>query len=283
METSRTKFELLLVSFLFVFFFFLCIIVDMSSETWGMMPKSQIDPQLIEERIAEMIAEHESDPDAHLGDGESLQAHRQNEVIDHPQSSVLADKMTSTEQIIRTNFESLDGWSQTGNVGLESISSAYLSIESGDVVDSRLVALPLFPYPFLTKTKDFVFQNSSQFFIDDSDFFFVLGLFTSTWPNPVGFGFVYNSGELKGVVRTSTASGETSALSVDLSEPHIYRAFLSVLDSAVHFYIDGELVGSVSLPSGSFPDEVPVRLRLATVGDGIVTWRTGELILSRQF
>jgi hypothetical protein len=72
----------------------ICLIypIYMSIETWGLMPKSQESAQTIEERVAEMIAEHEADPEAHTGENESLAAHRQNEVLDHPQQSIVADK-----------------------------------------------------------------------------------------------------------------------------------------------------------------------------------------------
>ncbi|MES2382885.1 MAG: hypothetical protein V4538_17690 [Bacteroidota bacterium] len=72
----------------------------MADPTWGMLPKSQVDPQLIEERIAQMISEHESDPEAHLGVGESLEQHKTNEIIDHPAQSIVADKFSSSASFV---------------------------------------------------------------------------------------------------------------------------------------------------------------------------------------
>lgn len=67
----------------------------MSENTWGDLPKSQIDNQLITEAIDLAIANHEADPTAHLGDGESLEQHKSNEVIDHPAQSIVPDKFSN--------------------------------------------------------------------------------------------------------------------------------------------------------------------------------------------
>ena len=64
--------------------------------TWGSLPESQISAKTITEAINEAIVAHEEDPTAHLGDGESLQQHKNNEIIDHPAQSIVADKMSVT-------------------------------------------------------------------------------------------------------------------------------------------------------------------------------------------
>ena len=65
----------------------------MATLNWGMLEKSQVDPETIEEAIARLIAVHNADPTAHLGAGESLEAHKAEETIDHPASSVVMDKI----------------------------------------------------------------------------------------------------------------------------------------------------------------------------------------------
>jgi len=64
----------------------------MSMETWGLVPKAQNDTQTIDEAIAAAITDHEVDPHAHQGDGESLQSHKNESVIDHPADSLVTDK-----------------------------------------------------------------------------------------------------------------------------------------------------------------------------------------------
>lgn len=64
---------------------------------WGALPKAQDNAQTIDEAIGAAIVAHESDPTAHLGDGESLQQHKNNEVIDHPAFSIVPDKFSNAE------------------------------------------------------------------------------------------------------------------------------------------------------------------------------------------
>jgi len=79
-------------------------------DTWGMMPKSQIDSETIEQAIARMIGEHEADPVSHNGPNEAIAVHRQNEILDHKAGAVLADKWTMSEMDFATNFENLSAF-----------------------------------------------------------------------------------------------------------------------------------------------------------------------------
>lgn len=89
--------------------------IKMSIEVWGEMPKSQIDPEKPEEMVARLIAEHEADPEAHTGENESLQAHRQNEIIDHPAYSVIDDKIKIDKYLLQDWFGSLDAYDVMGS------------------------------------------------------------------------------------------------------------------------------------------------------------------------
>lgn len=64
----------------------------MALPLWGELQKAQDDSRTIEEFIDDKIVEHEEDPEAHLGEGESLQAHKSESIIDHPAQSVVVDK-----------------------------------------------------------------------------------------------------------------------------------------------------------------------------------------------
>jgi len=83
---------------------------NMSLENWGGMTKAQDNSQTIDEAIAAAIAEHEADPESHMGVGESIENHRINEIIDHPQGSVLVDKKQVSQMELVTCFESVTGW-----------------------------------------------------------------------------------------------------------------------------------------------------------------------------
>lgn len=90
----------------------------MSVETWGLMPKSQVSGQKIEERVAEMIQDHEQDPDAHLDEGEALSSHRASEIIDHRAESIVQDKLIKAffePFIIHGSFQSLDAFYYTAS------------------------------------------------------------------------------------------------------------------------------------------------------------------------
>lgn len=65
----------------------------MADPAWGMLQKSMDDDETIEEAISRLITAHEGDPEAHLGAGESLETHRQNDIIDHPAGSIMPDKV----------------------------------------------------------------------------------------------------------------------------------------------------------------------------------------------
>ena len=92
-------------------------------EIWGLLPKSQVDDELIEEAIARLILEHNEDETAHLGTGQSLQSHKANEIIDHVVDSIIEDKikagevsmakLSNKEFQVYTAFESLDGWNKS--------------------------------------------------------------------------------------------------------------------------------------------------------------------------
>jgi len=95
-------------------------------ETWGLLPKSQTNDELIEAAIVRLIAEHNNDETAHLGTGQSLQSHKASEIIDHVAASIVADKIKDREVrpsklgmvYFGTIFESLDGFYKTAGVSL---------------------------------------------------------------------------------------------------------------------------------------------------------------------
>jgi len=118
----------------------------MSTEVWGNLPKSQDDPELIEGAINRLISAHEADPDAHLGPGESLETHRQNEVLDHPAQSVLADKFNSYNMVEgRYTIGLMDYTDQTGTA------------------DHRKTSL----YVGLSAQSEYKGYLSSSYFLDD--------------------------------------------------------------------------------------------------------------------
>lgn len=63
---------------------------------WENLSKNLNDNQLISEAIGEAIIAHNNDPTAHLGDGQALEAHRHDDIIDHLAESIVNDKIRSS-------------------------------------------------------------------------------------------------------------------------------------------------------------------------------------------
>lgn len=67
-----------------------------TSYIWGNLSKNLNDNQLISEAIAEALVAHNNDPVAHLGDGQALENHRHDDIIDHLAESIVNDKIKTT-------------------------------------------------------------------------------------------------------------------------------------------------------------------------------------------
>lgn len=89
----------------------------MSSENWGDLQKSQVDPHTIDEEIDDKIQAHDDDPDAHLDPTQSLQSHKASEIIDHLAESIIEDKIATgeissrcitTDQVIGKDFRTAE-------------------------------------------------------------------------------------------------------------------------------------------------------------------------------
>lgn len=60
--------------------------------TWGDLQKDATNTQTIQEAIIEAVNNHLDDQEAHLGENGSLRNHKINEIIDHPEQSIVEDK-----------------------------------------------------------------------------------------------------------------------------------------------------------------------------------------------
>src|SRR5574343_321995 len=114
---------------------------------WGALAKSFDDPETIEEAIARMINDHNDDVEAHLGENQALEAHRTNEIIDHPAESIVSDKLDpgaidfyqfdplSIKGII--NYDSLDAFNNLLNATISGYSNLYLNVGSTTNTNAR--------------------------------------------------------------------------------------------------------------------------------------------------
>ena len=73
----------------------------MATSIWGLLKESLTSSKLIREAIADMIADHDNDPESHLGATGSLQSHKASEIIDHEALSIVADKFALTVLLLK--------------------------------------------------------------------------------------------------------------------------------------------------------------------------------------
>lgn len=87
---------------------------------WEHLAKNQTDPETIEEAIVRIVQEHDDDPEAHLESGQSLEAHKNSDVIDHLAFSIVNDKVKERNidpskfnypgVCLEPSLESVDAW-----------------------------------------------------------------------------------------------------------------------------------------------------------------------------
>lgn len=228
--------------FIFLFSVIGGIIVYTMADTWGLMPKSQIDPQTIEERIAEMIQAHESDPEAHLGVGESLETHRANDVIDHRAFSILDDKFAYDRNFIDVPFVNIDLFDHGPYTELNGLNGVYfyssglnhtewLSANLGDVAvgaDFEYSRLPRFYTRILLPS---VSNSTTYIIVGETD-------------EGHGFGFKIVDGIVYGVYFKSDFSEQTLTLQ-SISANTVYKLEARVVSlNSIEFYINNLLVNT---------------------------------------
>lgn len=227
----------------------------MPLQNWGAMEKAQDDAQTIDEAIAQAIADHNADPEAHNSEGGSLYNHTHEEVIDHPPGSLLADKQTFTEISAQTIFESLDGWGTTGDVINSDMPGIRLYVESGATDNSQLYSQPQTPVAFRNSTYSMLYQIIGRFDLPGTTWDANFGFFNAQSTTPEGFGFVVINAELFGYVKCGANTDITDELVIDLSTDHVYRAYYDSYTEQVTFTIDGQDVATLDLPAGGWEDD----------------------------
>src|SRR3972149_11326098 len=195
----------------------------MSVETWGQLDKSQGDSEKVDAAIARLIAEHEADPDSHLGAGESLEAHRASEIIDHLAGSVPYDKISRFELKYTNFFTSPSTYDFTGNVyqsGDGEIRLVDWHIPSGySQVD---IGIPRFQNAsFPEKDINMQFCGYFDWFSSSDKIHFLVG------DDDDGFGFEVDGNVLKARLSVDGTTYYSSAITYNKIIFHIFRIALS--------------------------------------------------------
>ncbi|MCX6743524.1 MAG: hypothetical protein NT116_04780 [Candidatus Parcubacteria bacterium] len=249
--------------------------------TWGMVPKSQSNPDTIDDQIDADIIAHNADESAHLAAGQSLQSHKAAEIIDHIAGSVVADKLArvlSDGLLFREDGRTFDVWSLY-QIGASSevvagILQLYCHIE--DPSPARADAAGIFGGYSITYASEILWLDFMANFSGGNS--------VDTWVS-VGYGTLYVTGNGFGF-RYKKSDGHLYAFhrigatfyDTDLGEPpadefHKYRVNFSA--GAFTFYVDDVLVAThnTNIPTGSNTTVITLGCVVDPTGSGSLELR----------
>lgn len=212
----------------------------MSIFTWGAQPKSQVDPETVEEAITRIVAQHEHDPASHLGENESIEAHRTSEVIDHLAGSILPDKKDMTDLNYDINFQSLDGFSITGYASVGDL-KLNLYVESPSANTARVYFVPF---------QEDLYSTASYSMLLQCITWFSGGTLSTAYLEFHRVGFQLEHGRIRGYYWTNGFASQefTPWYTIDMNVLHSLRAQYFSLEGVARFYADGDIVGELTFP-----------------------------------
>lgn len=219
-------------------------------EVWGELAKAQDDNQKINEAINEAIVNHETDPTAHLGSGESLEAHKTSEMIDHPAGSIVKDKDSFVENSFQTYFETIDRWIPSGTVLTGTARGFQMESNSGGLDPASLVGNGVFSGGLLSYLVNSFFQTKLFAFAeDDDDFDCIFGITGgASW----GYGFKIIDGVAYGYFKYGADNRTVNLGALETGVTYTFRAQYDKDTGYIYFYINGVLVGSLSRLTSNF-------------------------------
>jgi len=233
--------------------YIILILISMAVLNWGDLTKNQEDSETIEQSIARIVAEHNSDEEAHVASGQSLEAHKSANIIDHPAGSLVADKQSTIEIQYKSNFDSISSWAKGGEI--ESIFNAcQMYIEKGGTENSYLFGANAMSSGVDQSINDWLFQEVVWFDKTTNKIELAFGVtqtsFSSSSVPASGVYFYYNDGVLYSKINKLGGTEASEVLSaVDLSIAHIFRIHNNIVTGNVDFYIDGVIVSSLQYPA----------------------------------
>lgn len=259
-----------------VFFFYMAPIV------WGMLAKSQTDPETIEQAIDRIVSDHNDDTNAHIGGNRSLESHRTNDVLDHVPGSVYADKGSFKELIIETSFEDISTWGISGDVTISDFPGARINVEAGGSSATVLYSVTPYPNGFLDFDYSSMFQFSQYLESSGIGFNGWWGMWNSGTSPTDGYGFIILDGVLFPRVALSGWILDGATIGIDLNVPHVYRAQYDALTRQVDFYIDGDLVDSLVMTAGNSNSDGGASWGLSQNSSTDAYWKVWKAMYARS-
>ena len=215
-------------------------------DTWGTIPKSQVDPETIEEAIARLIQAHDDDENAHIDVGQSLQSHKASEIIDHFAASVVRDKIEFDRYTIDDDFQTIDRWAGTNSPYLENINELQVRALAG--VNNTAWAYIVVGDVFTDQT---AFSRSPNWQIrayceDVSTIWAHWGMFDEDYVS--GIGFELDTSKMYAVWfdETSTKQRYEILTMVDFGA-YICRFYYDAATDLLTFYVNGAVVHTVTV------------------------------------
>ena len=224
----------------------------MAESNWGLLVKSQVDNETIEEAIDRIVLAHEVDEESHLGAGESLQSHKASEIIDHVAGSVISDKLGSREIQKHFNMEASDPWQFSGSFAIVYGNGAQIGVEYGVADHEYFFSSLSIPSDWFTITQDLLFQCSLVLSELSNNTTLKFGLGSDSAGDVNSIGFKLTGGVLKGRICRGSSETLTDEFVIDMTVFHIYRVRFSASDRSVIFSVDG-----VDLATLTYPDDDP--------------------------
>ena len=289
-----------------VFYIFICAIIIicvlapvrlkekyknfMAETNWGLLQKSQVDNETIEEAIDRLITAHDDDANAHIGVGKSLNTHKGQATIDHPADSVVYDKLPrnsidlkkflETEFMMITCFETLDAWNGTQADGAGGYTLTILGLRiktSATNGEMSVVASEAWVGAHLVDFgKNMFFQTSMRFgAITDQTALITMG-------ETKYYGFKVTDGTLYAVHEDGGGETTTEITGITLTDVNVYKAVFDNDNSKIYFYINGVLKAThtTDIPTGT--DALTMQYYLETGANVVKYLYVKDLLLSRE-
>lgn len=249
----------------------------MSIPVWGMLAKSQTDPETIEEAIARLISAHEVDPESHIGAGKSLENHKSATTIDHPVLSVAPNKLERNffnKMVIATSLQSLDAFTIQSaetelNLGGVWLNTSDVLNNQAYLADGNTMGLEL------EFNNDPILDCQLKFYTGTNhDIYFGLGDQALTSDGPF-IGFKINNGVLSASVWDENGENEsTSVISgITVTDFNKYRIEY-VHGVGAYFYVNDILEATLlnTTPDGKNGRYFLLEMYNRTAGDHLEAW-----------
>ncbi len=238
----------------------------MDNPTWGMLSKSQEDPETIEQAIARIVQEHNNDETAHLATGQSLESHKASEIIDHLAKSIVSDKLEDWINIKAqgsfarsdfhwsTIFESIDGY-DVSDTDYVTVGYTGVRLQTSTTTNNKhFLQRQIYFNPVIDWSMSIRVSIGVQpVDVTNQNIWLGVGDCTGSLPNPTirHIGFKIINGDIWATVGNGSVETKENLMSINSMGKYLLTFDYNGVD--VKFYINGEYqtVFTNNLPTGT--------------------------------